>query len=264
MISKEKLISNYCSNIYSKLGPQVNSDKLLVEADTYIAGGALYSLLTGKHVNDIDIYFRDPQKALLCIRRFATVNAKIVDLGNSVKSLEITEIKATKNNCELSRNALTFIPNKEATGLPCTIQFIFKFIGEEEAVLRYFDFEHCKISWRKRAIDSNTENLSGVLKFHGDSKDAIINNELIYNTTTIYPIGSLFRVNKFIKRGMNIDFSELIKIAAQINQLDLVEPEALKLQASGYYGYSDKRLFNLIDKATVNNKVDLNKFIESL
>ena len=48
-----------------------------------------------------------------------------------------------------------------------------------------------------------------------------------------YPVTSIIRAKKFIKRGFNIGAGELLKIMFQISQLDLSNPDVLEEQLIG-------------------------------
>ena len=102
----------------------------------------------------------------------------------------------------LSTNAIT-LSNK--------IQLIIRFYGEADAIHSNYDFVHVTNYW-----DSKTQQV--VLK--QEALEAIINKELLY-VGSKYPIASLIRTRKFIKRGWQINAGQFVKIAWQISELDL-------------------------------------------
>lgn len=114
----------------------------------------------------------------------------------------------------LTNNAITLSNN---------IQIIIRFYGEPEEIHKNYDFVHVTnywTSWDKKVV-TNTSALESILA-----------KELRY-VGSLYPICSLFRVRKFIKRGWSIHAGQLLKIAFQINELDLKDYSVLEEQLTG-------------------------------
>jgi len=114
----------------------------------------------------------------------------------------------------LSTNAIT-LSNK--------VQLIIRFYGMPEEIHSNYDFIHTTNYW-----ESETKQV--VLK--QEALEAIMNKELVY-VGSKYPIASLVRTRKFIKRGWQINAGQYVKIAWQISELDLSNIYTLEDQLVG-------------------------------
>jgi hypothetical protein len=106
------------------------------------------------------------------------------------------------------------------------IQVVLRFYGEPKTIHQNFDFEHCKCywaSWRKRGRQ---------LFLRKSSLELLLERRLRY-TGSKYPICSLFRLRKFMSRGWYYPYGEVLKIAFQVQDLDLKDPEVLQDQLIG-------------------------------
>ena len=74
--------------------------------------------------------------------------------------------------------------------------------------------------------------------------ESILTRTLKYQGS-YYPVTSIIRAKKFIKRGFNIGAGELLKIMFQISQLDLSNPDVLEEQLIGV----DVAYFEILIKA---------------
>ena len=114
----------------------------------------------------------------------------------------------------LSTNAIT-LSNK--------IQLIIRFYGEPDVIHSNYDFVHTTNYW-----DSAT----GQVVLNPAALESILNKELIYGGSK-YPIASLIRTRKFIKRGWRINAGQFVKMAWQISKLDLNNIYVLEDQLVG-------------------------------
>jgi hypothetical protein len=55
---------------------------------------------------------------------------------------------------------------------------------------------------------------------------------LVYNGS-VYPLASIFRSRKFIIRGWSMHIGNYVKMALQLNELDLFDPVVLEDQLTG-------------------------------
>jgi hypothetical protein len=113
----------------------------------------------------------------------------------------------------LSSNAIT---------LSDKIQIVVRFYGEPEEVHKNYDFVHVINYW--------TYNTGTVL--NQNALEAILNKELVY-VGSKYPICSIIRTRKFIKRGWQINAGQYVKICFQISKLDLSNIYVLEDQLVG-------------------------------
>lgn len=114
----------------------------------------------------------------------------------------------------ISTNAITLSNN---------IQVIIRFYGEPDKIHETYDFEHTK---------SYYDFSDGVLSIPKSVYEAVINKTLIY-TGSLYPVCSVFRMRKFIKRGYTINAGQMLKMCMQISELDLNNIDILEDQLIG-------------------------------
>ena len=113
----------------------------------------------------------------------------------------------------LSTNAIT-LSNK--------IQLVVRFYGEPEQIHENYDFVHATNYWTYG---------TGVV-LNQKALEAILNKELFYIGSK-YPICSLVRTRKFIKRGWQINAGQYVKICFQISKLNLEDVYVLEDQLVG-------------------------------
>lgn len=117
---------------------------------------------------------------------------------------------------------IKFISSNAIT-LSDKIQIVIRFYGNVEEIHKNFDFIHATGVW-----DSETRKLTTTT----EQLEALINRSLIYKGS-LYPLASIFRARKFIYRGWTIDAGQYLKMAFQLNDLDLLDPYTLEEQLTG-------------------------------
>ena len=102
-------------------------------------------------------------------------------------------------------------------------QIVIRFWGEPDEIHENYDFVHCTLAWTswERRVRTNA-----------DALECILTKELRYIGSR-YPLCSMFRVRKFIERGWTITAGQLVKIAFQINALNLNDYATLEEQLTG-------------------------------
>lgn len=257
----------------------------VVQNGTVITGGCFPSMIMNEEPNDYDIYFKDYETAKKVAQHYASewnanrdkagldgrkvsvvtdeagrINMYIGSAGVAGKSKENEESDEDGKPAEVESEEEKYKPvfiTSNAISLSDKIQLIVRFYGEPEKIHETFDFVHTKAYWKswetKIDVTSNElipTNYKPSLVIPKDVYEAVINKALIY-TGSLYPVCSLFRIRKFIKRGWNINAGQIVKIAFQISKLNLSDIPTLKDQLIGV----DSTYFNMmIDK--------LNKFQE--
>lgn len=113
----------------------------------------------------------------------------------------------------MSSNAIT---------LSHKIQIVLRFYGEPDDLHENYDYVHCMNYWDAK----------GGLVLRQKSLEALLSRELRY-VGSKYPICSLIRMRKFIARGWTINAGQVLKMAMQVGQLDLENPDVLQEQLTG-------------------------------
>lgn len=112
--------------------------------------------------------------------------------------------------------------SSNAITLSDKIQIVLRFTGSPEEIHKNYDFVHTTNYWtRSEGLVCNVRALQAVLA-----------RELIY-TGSRYPLASILRTRKFIKRGWSCHVGNYIKMALQLNELDLFNPTTLRDQLTG-------------------------------
>lgn len=114
----------------------------------------------------------------------------------------------------MSTNAIT---------LSHKVQIVLRFYGDPDAIHENYDFVHCT-----NYYSSWDENL--VLR--PDALEALLARELRY-VGSKYPVCSVMRLRKFIKRGWSVNAGQVLKMCLQISALDLTDPAILEDQLTG-------------------------------
>lgn len=228
-----------------------------IKYDIIVTGGCITSMLLNEEVNDFDVYFKTKEslKAIseYYCKKFNENNSRIAkveedpDLGRikiMIQSAGIAEdsdavadkaeysveeyLKAVNDADEIpaekiedSKYKPVFLSTNAIT-LSGKIQIVVRFYGEPDKIHENYDFVHATNYW--------TMNTGTVL--NQPALEATINRELHY-VGSKYPICSLVRTRKFIKRGWQINAGQYVKMAFQISELNLKDPLVFEDQLVG-------------------------------
>ncbi|OWJ73323.1 hypothetical protein CDV50_03315 [Haematobacter massiliensis] len=110
-----------------------------------------------------------------------------------------------------------------AISLRGKMQLILRFYGEPDEIHASYDFIHCMNYW-----ESGTSSLT----LRAEALEALLSRTLVYAGSQ-YPLCSVIRSRKFIKRGWRINAGQYLKMAMQISRLDLTDHVTLEEQLTG-------------------------------
>lgn len=261
-----------------------------VKKNLLVSGGSIASMFLNETVNDYDVYIMDidvlkrlaeyyivsdggiysSDIVLLDGRKKDSLVKKLnseyggndqeilgIDRNNSyaisLRNLKEDQIKLyfhsaaglrfneAKDVSELNYQPLYFSPN--AISLSNNLQIVLRFWGNAEKIHKTFDYIHA----------TNYFTFEHGLVRNLPAIESLITKQLRYQGS-LYPVTSIIRAKKFIKRGFNISAGELLKIVYQVSQLDLNNPDVLEEQLIGV----DVAYFDLIINA-LRNKMDSDK-----
>ncbi len=231
-----------------------------IKKDAIITGGAIVNLLQGETPNDYDVYFKTLETCKAVADYYAAkwnaahdegrkkVYVKIenervmMTIGegrgqgttiedgesgiddNSEPYTTENEDNPTEQNPEIEKPKYRpryFSTN--ALSLSDKIQIVVRFWGTVDKIHENYDFEHCKCSydWHTNTVDLPRKAL-----------ECIINRELYYSGSK-YPLCSIIRTRKFISRGWSINAGQYVKMALQLNKLDLSDLNVFRDQLVG-------------------------------
>lgn len=234
-----------------------------IRSNLLVSGGSITSMFLNEQVNDFDIYIQD-YNVLLSLAKYYTkpfseisilegdnrqpLLDKLTDdykatkqegevLNNayaiSVRNLKPAQIKlffesrsgGLKVNEDIKKedynyNVLFFSPN--AISLSNNIQIVLRFHGTPDQIHETFDFVH----------PTNYFTFDSGVVLNKEALESILTKTLRYQGSQ-YPLTSIVRMKKFIKRGFNINAGEILKIMFQVSELNLKDPDVLEEQLIG-------------------------------
>lgn len=241
-----------------------------LRAGLLVSGGSIASMLLGEPVNDYDVYLSDmdlvKRVALYYTKPFEDIHvldgrikadeiakyagkdlngddytettmSKEHGLAVSLRTLRPDQIKllmdggggyAVETREETAENKeerpkyrpVYFSPN--AISLSDDVQIVLRFYGDHTEVHKTFDFVHATNYFTfKDGLVTNVKAL-----------ESLLTKTLLYQGS-LYPLTSIIRAKKFIKRNFRISAGEYLKIMFQISQLDLTDIDVLEEQLIG-------------------------------
>lgn len=114
----------------------------------------------------------------------------------------------------MSTNAIT---------LSDRVQIVLRFYGDADTIHENYDFVHCTNHWTSR---------DGALTLRPAALEALLSRELRY-VGSKYPVCSVIRLRKFIRRGWVVNAGQILKMMMQVSELDLTDPAVLQDQLTG-------------------------------
>jgi len=237
----------------------------LVEADTIITGGCFVSLILNEKPSDFDVYFRNKATVLAVAKYYAdrfnkakgenivevrvdeqdnpdgdhrirmwiqskgiagavpeTADAEVAAMAQVMDDAEDDKVTGTEGDTGNEPYRPVFF-SANAISLSDKIQITVRFWGQPSDIHDTYDFVHTKAYW------TSWDNQVVIPK---EVYEAVINKSLVY-TGSKYPVCSVFRLRKFIKRGWNVNAGQILKMAFQISKLDLEDLNVLEDQLVG-------------------------------
>ena len=246
---KAKTISKILENKFKGLLNSIDNEEIkeLMTWNTIITGGCITSMLLNEDVNDYDLYFKDlnttKKVAEYFVDKYNTKNTndskpqvqeidgrlKIMIKSSGVaEDIEAKEEIGQKDKMftKESSKGKKYIPvfiTANAISLSDDVQLILRFYGEPEEIHKNYDFVHCTNYWTSWGRE---------LVLKKEALESILTKELTY-TGSLYPVCSVIRLRKFIKRGWTITAGQILKILWQVSKLDLEDIDVLEDQLTG-------------------------------
>lgn len=228
----------------------------LVERNTIVTGGCIASMLLGEKINDFDMYFRDKETVIAVgnyyIAKFVAATghpmkldadgervrivteaghrgetagdvATLQDSGEIEDTYEDLNEKAQETESEGPATYRPVFMSTNAITLSDRIQLVLRFYGEPDAIHENYDYVHCTNYWTP---------WDGKLVLRQEALESLLARELRY-VGSKYPVCSIIRLRKFIRRGWTINAGQILKAVMQVSELDLTDPKVLEDQLTG-------------------------------
>ena len=226
-----------------------------------VSGGSITSMLLNEDVNDFDIYIKSKETLVKVVQYYIKTsglpieclkgwekeillkpyNEGILEYEEDYKNKFIVAVENMKDNqvkiftgvsggliCNenaTDEDLLKYIPvyfSPNAISLSNKIQIVVRFHGDATQIHKTFDFVHA----------TNYFTFGDGLVTNIAALQSIITKQLAYQGS-LYPLTSIIRMKKFIKRNWNINAGEMLKCMFQISQLDLTDINVLEDQLIG-------------------------------
>lgn len=233
--------------------------KKILKENVIVTGGAIVSLLTDEKLHDYDVYFRtkeaclavatyyagkwnglhpDKPVAIRCNDETGKVDCFVSSKGIADEDEENTsnisynfastedEIGEALDEESESEDKEKYRPRfitSNAITLTDKVQIVIRFYGEVEEIHKNYDFAHCTCAW---------SSWNNELFLPEKALECIINKELYYIGSK-YPLCSIIRTRKYLKRGYHINAGQYVKMCMQLNELDLKDVKVLEDQLTG-------------------------------
>lgn len=255
---KAKTIKAVLAKKFGKLLDSVDDTAVrdLMRKHTIITGGSIASMLLGEPVNDFDLYFTNHATALAVAQYYVAkfkvttgfgADIKVDDEGGRIRIVtgtghrgetagdvaDITdpgEIEDTYDdlnekaqNIEAGGEYRPVFISTNAITLSDRMQIVLRFYGDADALHENYDFVHCTNYWTSG---------DGKLVLRPEALEALLSKELRY-VGSKYPLCSIMRLRKFIKRGWTVNAGQILKMAMQLNDLNLLDVAVLEDQLTG-------------------------------
>lgn len=249
-----------------------------IKDNLILTGGAIASMLRGELPNDYDFYFKKVEIA----EKVARYYLKSLIKDDKVRDIDVIKEKDDDGISRLrvmiksagvafsgdenfngydyfescpkevidkyldkNRKYIPYAPMNITTNcitLYDGVQLVIRFIGSPKMIHQTYDFVHATNYWTQETG----------LVLNQDALEAILSKELKY-VGSRYPICSMFRLKKFIKRGWSITAGEMLKIAYDISNLDLNDLNILQDQLVGVDAAYFLEIINLLkDKESID------------
>jgi hypothetical protein len=229
----------------------------IVRKNAIITGGAIASMLLQERVNDYDVYFRTQDAAAKVAQyyvnkyiesakpaivpevRVTADRVKIMVKSAGIASEEVSDsnYKYFEMLPEDNIESAEYVDPTEDTGakyrpvfmssnaitLSNKIQVVLRFFGSPDEIHENYDFAHCTSWW---------SSWDGKLELRPAAMEALLARELRYQGSK-YPLCSIIRTRKFIKRGFSINAGQYLKMCMQLGELNLKDVNVLEDQLTG-------------------------------
>ena len=268
----KKNINSVLCKVHDEFTRSITDERVrkLVDENSLISGGCIVSMLLGEEINDFDYYFTNQQTCLAVVEYFVAKFNQLHDERASVKNIDgrikiFIESQGVAGDDESEPDLKEYDPmqtnvtpdsdlnnieekpkyepvylTSNAITLRGKIQLVIRFYGDAEEIHKNYDFVHCTNYWTSK--DRKVFLKQAAL-------ECILNKDLFYSGSK-YPLCSIIRTRKFINRGWKINAGQYLKMAMQLNELDLKDIRVLEDQLVGV----DSAYFSMLIDALTEKK----------
>lgn len=228
----------------------------LFEKHSFIAGGAIASLMLDEEPSDYDFYFKDAEACLKAAEYFIDLMEGAEYACKAEQGEDGVSIFVSHGIYKVERNGEKYQPvavTSNAFSFTDSVQFVIRFAASPEEITKNFDFVHSKGIYDYQADE---------LIVSEETEKAIMGKRVVF-TGSAYPLASLIRTRKFVSRGWKINAGQYLKIALQLNKLNLSDPAVLREQLVGVDLFHFDAFLQKLSAVGMEN-VDLDASVEAM
>jgi len=255
---KAKTINAILSKKFDAFVESITDAKVqkMVRENTIITGGAITSMLLKEDVKDFDLYFTNKETALAVAEYYvakfnekhdrevkveetpegrvkivvksagvAAEDPSMLDSAfeDAAETLNEQDEERTRKQDEAKGKFRPVFMSSNAITLAGKVQIVIRFYGDADTIHSNYDFVHCTNYWTSK---------DRKLTLQADAMASTLAKELVYQGSK-YPLCSVIRTRKFIKRGWTCSAGQYLKMLFQVSQLDLNDIAVLEDQLVG-------------------------------
>ena len=220
-------------NIYVKMNSwlaTITAKKLKdrIRDNIIVTGGSIPSMFLNEPINDYDIYINDID---VCVDLVKYYMKKHLTTGDKIRKREnegggveifISSRGVLKLKPEEKKKYQLVYVTSNAITLTDQVQVVTRFTGSPEEIHKNYDFVHATNYWTfKTGLVTNIKAL-----------ESLLTKELRYQGSK-FPLCSIIRTRKFVSRKWTVNAGQYLKMALQLNELDLLDVKVLEEQLIG-------------------------------
>lgn len=152
----------------------------------------------------------------------AYISEVLGDAGDIEEALEETTAAALKVDDGKPKYRPIFLSTNAIT-LSHKVQIVLRFYGDADEIHKNYDYVHCTNYWTSKDDE---------LVLRQPALESLLAKDLRY-VGSKYPICSVIRLRKFIKRGWSVNAGQILKMMLQVSELDLKDHSVLQDQLTG-------------------------------
>ncbi len=257
---QRKTIERVLKSKFGKWLDSIQDEELkkLLKENTIVTGGCIASMLLQEKINDFDVYFTNKETALSVATHYVNIfnrlnNENVAVVVQETLSTPYNRIKIivpstgiAKEKAQTRNDKLKYRPiilSSNAITLSGKVQLVVRFYGDADEIHSNYDFVHCTNYWTSS---------DGKLVLRTEAMEALLSRALRYQGSK-YPLCSIIRTRKFVKRGWRINGGQYLKMCFQLSQLDLTDIAVLEDQLIGVDTAYFSQLINALRKQREKN-----------
>ena len=224
-----KAVAQYYVDRFNEARRSIPENKAFVLDGADVAG-MTHDELIAKYWHSVMIENTAPERIKIIVRSsgVAAENPDILsepaeDVYELLEKADALPEEALEQSGDKKEKFRPVFLSSNAITLSDRMQLVIRFYGAPQQIHDTYDFVHCTNYWR-----SDTKELV----LNPKALESIITKTLYYMGSK-YPLCSIIRLRKFLKRGWSINAGQILKMAFNLNEFNLNDMAVLEDQLVG-------------------------------